>query len=213
MQLRCESFGMSFSSVLSFVLLHHLLPMLFILRFALFFKVGTVFCYAILCYAMLYDAMLYYTMLCNAMLYYAVLCGAMPCYAMLCYAMLYDAMLCYTMLCQAMQCNRKSFRNRFQNDPKSVQNPSKICPKSFQDRLRHRPRCQHRFWTVLRAFSERFGTAFGSLLAASRGSQWDQVGPKIDFWRSWMAFKNTHDAGYFAEPIFGPCWNDFGVRN
>ena len=88
MQLRCESFGMSFSSVLSFVLLHHLLPMLFILRFALFFKVGTVFCYAILCYAMLYDAMLYYTMLCNAMLYYAVLCGAMPCYAMLCYAML-----------------------------------------------------------------------------------------------------------------------------
>ena len=53
MQLRCESFGMFFSSVLSFVLLHHLLPMLFILRFALFFKVGTVFCYAILCYAML----------------------------------------------------------------------------------------------------------------------------------------------------------------
>ena len=114
MQLRCESFGMSFSSVLSFVLLHHLLPMLFILRFALFFKASTVFCYAILCYAMLYDAMLYYTMLCNAMLYYAVLCGAMLCYAVLCYAI-----LCYARLCNAIE-------NRSEIDSKTIQNRSRI---------------------------------------------------------------------------------------
>ena len=109
--------------------------------------------------------------------------------------------------------DQKPIENRSEIDPKTVPNRSQIGPESVQDRLRNRPRCQHRFWTVLRAFSERFGTAFGSLLAASRGSQWDEVGPKIGFWRSWMAFKNTHDAGYFAEPIFGSCWNDFGVRN
>ena len=109
--------------------------------------------------------------------------------------------------------NRKSLRNRPQNGPKSVPNRSQIGPKSVQDRLRNRPRCQHRFWTVLEPFSDRFGPALGGLLAASRGSSWGQVGPKIDFWRSWMAFKNEHDAGYLSEPIFGRFWDDFGVQN
>ena len=97
MQLRCESFGMSFSSVLSFVLLHHLLPMLFILRFALFSKLA-------LCFAMLYYAMLCYTMLCYTILCYAMLCYTMLCYAVLCHAMLCYAMLCYTMPCYAILC-------------------------------------------------------------------------------------------------------------
>ena len=149
---------------------------------------------------MLYDAMLYDAMLCYAMLCYTMLCYAVLCYAMLCYVMLCYAMLCYAMLCYAM--HRKSLRNR-----------SKIDPKSVQDRLRNRPRCQHRFWTVLEPFSDRSGPALGGLLAASRGSSWGQVGPKIDFWRSWMAFKNEHDAGYLSEPIFGRFGGDLGVQN
>ena len=103
--------------------------------------------------------------------------------------------------------------NRSEIDPKTVPNRSQIGPKSVQDRLRSRPRCQHRFWTVLESFSDRFGSALGGLLAASRGSSWGQVGPKIDFWRSWMAFKNEDDAGYLSEPIFGRFWVDFGVQN
>ena len=109
--------------------------------------------------------------------------------------------------------NRKSLRNRPQNGPKSVPNRSQIGPKSVQDRLRNRPRCQLRFWTVLEPFSDRFGPALGGLLAASRGSSWGQVGPKIDFWRSWMAFKNEHDAGYLSEPSFGRFWRDFRFQN
>ena len=39
------------------------------------------------------------------------------------------------------------------------------------------------------------------------------VGRKIDFWRSWMAFKNEHDAGYLSESIFGRFGGDLGVQN
>ena len=99
--------------------------------------------------------------------------------------------------------DQKPIENRSEIDPKTVPNRSQIGTKSVQDRLRNRPRCQHRFWTVLEPFSDRFGPALGGLLAASRGSSWGQVGPKIDFWRSWMACKNEHDAGYLSEPIFG----------
>ena len=106
--------------------------------------------------------------------------------------------------------DQKPIENRSEIDPKTVPNRSQIGPKSVQDRLRNRPRCQHRFWTVLEPFSDRFGPALGGLLAASRGSSWGQVGPKIDFWRSWMAFKNEHDAGYLSEPIFDRFWGDFG---
>ena len=109
--------------------------------------------------------------------------------------------------------DQKTIENRSEIDPKTVPNRSQIGPKSVQDRLRNRPRCQHRFWTVLEPFSDRFGPALGGLLAASRGSSWGQVGPKIDFWRSWMAFKNEHDAGYLSEPIFGRFWSDFGIQN
>ena len=109
--------------------------------------------------------------------------------------------------------DQKPIENRSEIDPKTVPNRSQIGPKSVQDRLRNRPRCQHRFWTVLEPFSDRFGPALGGLLAASRGSSWGQVGPKIDFWRCWMAFKNEHDHGYLSEPIFGRFWDDFGVQN
>ena len=108
---------------------------------------------------------------------------------------------------------QKPIENRSEIDPKTVPNRSQIGPKSVQDRLRNRPRCQHRFWTVLEPFSDRFGPALGGLLAASRGSSWGQVGPKIDFWRSWMAFKNEHDAGYLSEPIFGRFGSHLGVEN
>ena len=109
--------------------------------------------------------------------------------------------------------DQKPIENRSEIDPKTVPNRSQIGPKSVQDRLRNRPRCQHRFWTVLEPFSDRFGPALGGLLAASGGSSWAQVGPKIDFWRSWMAFKTEHDAGYLSEPIFGRFWSDFGIQN
>ena len=108
--------------------------------------------------------------------------------------------------------DQKPIENRSEIDPKTVPNRSQIGPKSVQDRLRNRPRCQHRFWTVLGPFSDRFWPALGGLLAASRGSSWGQVGPKIDFWRSWMAFKNEHDAGYLSEPIFGRFGSHLGSR-
>ena len=107
----------------------------------------------------------------------------------------------------------KAIENRSEIEPKTAPARSQIGPKSVQDRLRNRPRCQHRFWTVLEPFSDRFGPALGGLLAASRESSWGQVGPKIDFWKSWMAFKNEHDAGYLSEPIFGRFWGDFEVQN
>ena len=97
---------------------------------------------------------------------------------------------------------RKSLRNRPQNGPKSVPNRSKIG-----------------FGTDLAANIDfgpswnRFRTVLGPLLAASGGSSWGQVGPKIDFWRSWMAFKTEHDAGYLSEPLFGRFWSDFGIQN
>ena len=109
--------------------------------------------------------------------------------------------------------DQKPIENRSEIDPKTVPNRSQIGPKSVQDRLRNRPRCQHRLWTVLEPFSGCFGPALGGLLAASRGSSWGQVGLKLDFWRSWMAFKNEHDAGYLSEPIFGRFRGDFGVQN
>ena len=109
--------------------------------------------------------------------------------------------------------DQKPIENRSEIDPKTVPNRSQIGPKSVQDRLRNRPRCQHRFWTVLEPFSDRFGPTLGGLLAASRGSSWGQVGPKIDFWRSWMAFKNEHDAGYLSESIFGRFGGDLGIQN
>ena len=67
--------------------------------------------------------------------------------------------------------NRKSFRNRPQNGPKSVP----YGPKSVQDRLRNRPRCQLRFWTVLEPFSD----CLGPLLAASWRLPGGQVGIKL----------------------------------
>ena len=107
----------------------------------------------------------------------------------------------------------KTYRKSLRNRPKTIQNRSQANPKSIQNRLRNRPRCQHRFWNILEPFSDRFGPALGGLLAASLWSSWGKVGPKIDFWRSWMAFKNEHDAGYLSEPIFGQFWDDFGVQN
>ena len=109
--------------------------------------------------------------------------------------------------------DHKPIENRSQIDPKTVPNRSQIEPKSVQDRLRNRPRCQHRFWTVLEPFSDRFGPALGGLLAASRGSSWGQVGPKIDFWRSWMAFKIELAGAYLSERIFGGFGDDFGIQN
>ena len=85
--------------------------------------------------------------------------------------------------------NRKSLRNRPQNGPKSVPNRSKIGPRSASEPTSLPTSILDRFGTVFGLF----GPALGGLLAASRGSSWDQVGPKIDFWRSWMAFKNEHD--------------------
>ena len=105
--------------------------------------------------------------------------------------------------------NRKSLRNRPQNGPKSVPNRSKIGPRSASEPTSLPTSILDRFGTVFGLF----GPALGGLLAASRGSSWDQVGPKIDFWRSWMAFKNEHDAGYLSEPIFGRFGGDLGVQN
>ena len=100
----------------------------------------------------------------------------------------------------------KSTPKRSQIGPKSAQNRSKIgFGTDLAANIDFGP-----FWN---RFSDRFGPALGGLLAASRGSSWGQVGPKIDFWRSWMAFKNEHDAGYLSEPIFGRFWDDFGVQN
>ena len=109
--------------------------------------------------------------------------------------------------------NRKSLRNRPQNGPKSVPNRSKIGPRSASEPTSLPTSILDRFGTVFGPFWARSWRPLGGLLAASRGSSWGQVGPKIDFWRSWMAFKNEHDAGYLSEPIFGRFGGDLGVQN
>ena len=99
----------------------------------------------------------------------------------------------------------KTIPNRSQNGPKSIN----IAPKSIQNRFWGRPRPNKSSRPLNLPFWDRFGSVLGPLLAASWGSSWGQVGPKIDFWRSWMAFKNEHDAGYLSEPIFGRFWGRF----
>ena len=105
------------------------------------------------------------------------------------YLCIYTCISSYLHKCIDAYSMQKPIEKRSEIDPKTVPNRSQIGPKSVQDRLRNRPRCQLRFWTVLEPFSDRFGPALGGVLAASRGSSWGQAGPKIDFWRSWVAFK------------------------
>ena len=86
--------------------------------------------------------------------------------------------------------DQKPIENRSEIDPKTVPNRSKIGPKSVQNRSKIG------FGTDLASnidfgpFWDRFGSHFGAILGASWGSSWGQVDAKIDFWRSWTAFKN-----------------------
>ena len=115
--------------------------------------------------------------------------------------------------------NRKSLRNRPQNGPKSVPNRSKIGPRSASEPTSLPTSILDRFGTVFGPFWARSWRPLGDFSGVKLGEVGQvgcvvgQVGPKIDFWRSWMAFKNEHDAGYLFEPIFGRFGSHLGVEN
>ena len=71
-------------------------------------------------------------------------------------------------------------------DPKSIKNGSR---KQSQEALKHDTKKVGQKRARERSGPLRAGVGEGGL-----GGSWGcQVGPKIDFWRSWMAFKSEHE--------------------
>ena len=110
---------------------------------------------------------------------------------------------------KTIKIKQTSTKNRPNIGPKSVQNRSKI----GQNRSKIGSGADFASESVFGPILERFWTQLGAILGAQIGPCWGQVDPKIDFWRSWMAFRNEHDFWYLSEPISDRFWGDLGVQN